>query len=145
MQHATNAAALAALVRDCDVMFAFVELYMCVCNIQMKVPTEALAKTFADYNQIAASKKDPYGKQFFDSVPFDMNEEYYVALVTPVVHYTMGGLNCAADAAVRTPRNEAIAGLFCTGEVMGGVHGVNRLGGSSLLDCVVFGRVAGAR
>jgi len=36
-----------------------------------------------------------------------------------------------------------IPGLFATGEVCGGVHGKNRLGGNSLLDCVVFGRVSG--
>jgi succinate dehydrogenase/fumarate reductase flavoprotein subunit len=117
------------------------------------------------YNKVAASKKDPYGKLFFAGVPLSMDQYFYVGQVTPVVHYTMGGLAVNADTAVLTAAAKPIPGLFATGEVcydvlcflpvnillffdnnkvMGGVHGVNRLGGSSLLDCVVFGRVAGA-
>merc|ERR1719149_385196 len=55
----------------------------------------------------------------------------------------MGGLEVDADSRVIGANNKAIPGLYCAGEVAGGVHGNNRLGGNSLLDCVVFGRVAG--
>jgi len=55
----------------------------------------------------------------------------------------MGGIKVNTDAQVQKPNNEIIPGLFACGEVVGGVHGRNRLGGSSLLDCVVFGRVSG--
>ena len=55
------------------------------------------------------------------------------AIITPVIHYCMGGLEIDEDSAV----------VSQSGEVAGGVHGNNRLGGNSLLDCVVFGRVAG--
>jgi len=51
-------------------------------------------------------------------------------------------LEIDTDSAVLGPGNKAIPGLYCAGEVAGGVHGNNRLGGNSLLDCVVFGRVA---
>jgi len=71
-----------------------------------------------------------------------MNDFFYVAIVCPVVHYCMGGLKISEDAEVMT-EEEPIPGLYATGEVCGGVHGKNRLGGSSLLDCVVFGRVSG--
>merc|ERR1719324_2129581 len=54
----------------------------------------------------------------------------------------MGGLEVDVDGAVLGPRG-AIKGLYAAGEVAGGIHGNNRLGGNSLLDCVVFGRVTG--
>merc|ERR1711972_784647 len=62
---------------------------------------------------------------------------------TPVIHYCMGGLEIDCDSAVVGKGGKAIPGLYAAGEVAGGVHGNNRLGGNSLLDCVVFGRVAG--
>merc|ERR1719441_27357 len=55
----------------------------------------------------------------------------------------MGGLEVDVDSAVLGPTGKAIPGLYAAGEVAGGIHGNNRLGGNSLLDCVVFGRVAG--
>merc|ERR1719262_705807 len=55
----------------------------------------------------------------------------------------MGGLEIDVNAAVVKANGKPIPGLYCAGEVAGGVHGNNRLGGNSLLDCVVFGRVAG--
>jgi len=70
-------------------------------------------------------------------------EPFYVAIITPVIHYCMGGLEIDTDSAVISAKTgKAIPGLYAAGEVAGGVHGNNRLGGNSLLDCVVFGRVA---
>lgn len=63
--------------------------------------------------------------------------------MTPVLHYTMGGLEIDAEGRVLASGGTPLSGLFAAGEVAGGVHGANRLGGSSLLGCVVFGRVAG--
>jgi succinate dehydrogenase/fumarate reductase flavoprotein subunit len=74
-----------------------------------------------------------------------MQDNFHVAVITPVLHYCMGGIKVGPDTAVLSPQGTPIAGLFAAGEVMGGVHGENRLGGSSLLDCVVFGRVAGRK
>ncbi|ORY17522.1 FAD binding domain-containing protein [Clohesyomyces aquaticus] len=67
----------------------------------------------------------------------------YVGTVTPVVHFTMGGVLINEKAEVLKAGEEKIEGLWAAGEVTGGVHGGNRLGGSSLLECVVFGRIAG--
>lgn len=72
-----------------------------------------------------------------------MNDYFNVAIMTPVLHYTMGGLEIDAESRVVGKEGKPIAGLFAAGEVAGGVHGANRLGGSSLLGCVVFGRVSG--
>ena len=73
------------------------------------------------------------------------DDEFHVAVITPVIHYCMGGIAMNERAEVLTPANASIPGLYCAGEVMGGVHGSNRLGGSSLLDCVVYGRIAGTQ
>jgi len=72
-----------------------------------------------------------------------MNDEFVAGIVCPAVHYTMGGVKINVNAEVIGKNRQIIKGLFATGEVCGGVHGKNRLGGNSLLDCVVFGRIAG--
>ena len=69
--------------------------------------------------------------------------EIYVGEITPVVHFTMGGATINEKAEVMNKQGSSLAtGLYAAGEVSGGVHGSNRLGGSSLLECVVFGRIA---
>ena len=110
----------------------------------MKCNSSTLRETFATYNKIAEAKKDPYGKRFFASCPWKMDDTFYAAIVTPVVHYCMGGLHIDTLSRVLSGSNNApIGGLYAAGEVCGAVHGINRLGGSSLLDCVVFGRISG--
>jgi len=102
-----------------------------------------LKKTFDDYNTIAKTKKDPFGKKFFQGGDFKLDDSFHAAIMTPVLHYTMGGLEIDPESRVIDTNGKPIAGLFAAGEVAGGVHGANRLGGSSLLGCVVFGRVSG--
>ena len=103
-----------------------------------------LQSTFKDYNEISeGKKKDPYGKKFFPAVPFDINDDFHVALMEPVVHFTMGGVEINDKAEVLNSEGKPFEGLYACGELAGGVHGANRLGGSSLLGCVVYGRVAG--
>merc|ERR1712060_883175 len=93
-----------------------------------------------------ASGKTGSGKKFYHNIldgPAVKTEPFYVAIITPVIHYCMGGLEIDSDSACVDAKGKAIPGLYAAGEVAGGVHGNNRLGGNSLLDCVVFGRVAG--
>lgn len=101
-----------------------------------------LQNTFQTYNDVAKAKKCPYGKTVFNNANFQIGDNFHVAQITPVVHYTMGGIRTHHDGSVLDANNKPVGGLFCAGEVLGGVHGKNRLGGSSLLDCVVFGRVS---
>merc|ERR1719399_547749 len=92
------------------------------------------------------SGKTGSGKKFFHNVITGAqfpNEPYYAAIITPIIHYCMGGLEITTKSEVVGSNGRPIPGLYCAGECMGGVHGNNRLGGNSLLDCVVFGRVAG--
>jgi len=93
-----------------------------------------------------ASGKTGSGKKFYHNIipgSAVKTEPFYVAIITPVIHYCMGGLEIDTDSAVLSAQTGmAVPGLYAAGEVAGGVHGNNRLGGNSLLDCVVFGRVA---
>lgn len=109
----------------------------------MGIPAATLESTFSTYTAQAKAQKDPFGKKFFQNADFRMDDEFNVAIMTPVLHYTMGGLEIDPESRVLAPGSKPIPGLFAAGEVAGGVHGANRLGGSSLLGCVVFGRVAG--
>ncbi|KAI9572377.1 Flavocytochrome c [Boletus coccyginus] len=110
---------------------------------EMGISPAYLKKTFETYNAGSKAKKDPFGKKFFSSGDWTMDDYFNVAVMTPVLHYTMGGLEIDAESRVIGKGGKPIPGLFAAGEVAGGVHGANRLGGSSLLGCVVFGRVSG--
>ncbi|KAL4883781.1 FAD binding domain-containing protein [Aspergillus karnatakaensis] len=104
----------------------------------------ALKKTFDDYNAIAdGKKKDPWNKKFFHNLPFSIDDDFHVALMEPVLHFTMGGIEINDRAEVLNSEQKPFEALYACGELAGGVHGANRLGGSSLLGCVVYGRVAG--
>ncbi|KAJ5818794.1 hypothetical protein N7474_004385 [Penicillium riverlandense] len=104
----------------------------------------ALKKTFDEYNLIAdGKKKDPWNKRFFHNLPFSIDDDFHVALMEPVLHFTMGGIEINEHAQVLNSEHKPFEGLYACGELAGGVHGANRLGGSSLLGCVVYGRVAG--
>lgn len=111
----------------------------------MGLAPEALAQTFKEYNGYAQKKRDPFGRKFFDGAPYEMKDVYHAAIITPVVHYCMGGLEINEHAeCISEKTRQPLPGLYAAGEASGGVHGKNRLGGSALLECVVFGRVAGA-
>lgn len=109
----------------------------------MGISSSVLAETFRKYNEDAERGTDEFKKKYFNNWPVSMDEELNVGIVTPVLHYTMGGLKIDEHAAVMSKNGGTIPGLFAGGEAAGGVHGRNRLGGSALLECVVFGRVAG--
>eukprot|EP00928_Gymnodinium_smaydae_P021493 TRINITY_DN1838_c1_g1_i1.p1 TRINITY_DN1838_c1_g1~~TRINITY_DN1838_c1_g1_i1.p1 ORF type:complete len:430 (-),score=119.56 TRINITY_DN1838_c1_g1_i1:66-1172(-) len=127
---------------------------------EYNVPLANIEATFNDYNSIAEKQaKDPsggpyeaygggkswdkWGKKFFHNLPLQANDQFHIAIVTPVIHYCMGGMKINADAEGMGAADKVIPGIFAAGEAAGGIHGNNRLGGNSLLDCVVFGRVSG--
>merc|ERR1719181_1772045 len=92
------------------------------------------------------SGKTGSGKKFYHNIIQGSEvptQPFYVAIITPVIHYCMGGLEIDVDSQCIDTKGKKVPGLYAAGEVAGGVHGNNRLGGNSLLDCVVFGRVAG--
>merc|ERR1712032_762267 len=92
------------------------------------------------------SGKTGSGKKFYKNAiqgAAVKKEPFFVAIITPVIHYCMGGLEIDKNSNVVGSKGEPVPGLYAAGELAGGVHGNNRLGGNSLLDCVVFGRVSG--
>ena len=110
---------------------------------QIGVDGAALAETMNTWNGYVEAKNDPdFGRTSFadklDTAP------YYAIKVTAGVHHTMGGLKINTNTEGLNENGEIIPGLFAAGEVTGGVHGANRLGGTAVSDFVVFGRIAGA-
>merc|ERR1712150_334588 len=83
-----------------------------------------------------ASGKTGSGKKFYHNIipgSAVKSEPFYVAIITPVIHYCMGGLEVDIDSAVISKKTgKAIPGLYAAGEVAGGIHGNDRLGGNSL-------------
>lgn len=127
---------------------------------EYNIPLANIEATFKDYNSLAEKQAnepdngpyeaygggkawDKWGKKFYHNTPVDVSDAFHVAIVTPVIHYCMGGLKINPDAEVLGAGDTVIRGLYVTGEAAGGIHGSNRLGGNSLLDCVVYGRVSG--
>ena len=109
----------------------------------MGVDASAFAETMEKWNGYVEAKNDPdFGRTSFAN-PLN-TAPYYAVKVTAGVHHTMGGLKINANTEVLNEKGEVIPGLFAAGEVTGGVHGANRLGGNAVADFTVFGRIAGA-
>ena len=98
-------------------------------------------KTIKEYNESFDTKKDKFGKKVFPQ-KFDLNDYIYVGIITPSIHYTMGGLTMTKNGELIKKDGNIMKGLYGAGEVTGGVHGGNRLGGNSLMECGVYGRRA---
>jgi hypothetical protein len=110
---------------------------------KMGVPADVFAETIKNYNEYTLNKKDPdFGKEFFgqpiDEAPFTATPR------SPSLHHTMGGLRIDPETHVLRADGSVIDGLFAAGEVCGGIHAGNRLGGNAMTDFLVFGRIAGA-
>lgn len=107
------------------------------------VDPTVLAETMESWNAcVAAGKDEEFGRTSFAN-PLD-TAPYYAIKVTAGVHHTMGGLKINTNTEVLNTNGDVIPGLFAAGEVTGGVHGANRLGGNAVADFTVFGRIAGA-
>ena len=106
------------------------------------IPADAFKATMEKWNGYVADKNDPdFGRTSFAN-PLD-TAPYYAVKVTAGIHHTMGGLKIDAETHVLNADGQIIPGLFAAGEVTGGVHGANRLGGNAVADIIVFGRIAG--
>lgn len=109
---------------------------------QIGVEPENLVKAVEAFNASVDGAKDEFGRTLFmdklDTAPF------YAGKRVPTVHHTMGGIKITPETRVVDQNGEIIKGLFAAGEVTGGIHGANRLGGNALADVHTFGRIAGA-
>ena len=111
---------------------------------QMGVPADQLKKTIADYNAMVDQKKDPdFGKAERNLSHKIEKAPYWAALSSMAVHHTMGGVRIDKETRVLDRQGNVIKGLYAAGEVTGGIHGTNRLGGNAIADIFTFGRIAG--
>lgn len=108
------------------------------------MPAAELAKTVTSYNGFVKSGKDTQFER--PNLPREIaTAPFYALEIAPAVHHTMGGIVIDTKAEVKSDKTgKPIEGLYAAGEVTGGVHGANRLGGNAISDIVTYGRIAGA-
>lgn len=109
---------------------------------KIDVDVNDLKQTIEEFNEcVDGNKKDEYGRTLYST---KFTKGPYVATPRKVsVHHTMGGLKINEKAQVLDTNNDIIKGLYAAGEVTGGIHGANRLGGNAVVDISVFGTIAG--
>ena len=110
---------------------------------KLDMPTGSLAATISNYNTYVINGSDPEFGRKASEMPRALSEGPYFAVeVGPAIHHTMGGIKINTQAEVLNSKNQVIPGLYAAGEVTGGVHGGNRLGGNAVADICVFGKIA---
>ena len=108
---------------------------------QLGMPADKLEATVAEFNKMVEEKNDPkFGRKLFDR-PI-VKPPFYATPRAPSIHHTMGGLQISTNAQVLDKNGKPIPGLYAAGEVTGGIHGSNRLGGNATADVLTFGRIA---
>ncbi|MEK5235851.1 flavocytochrome c [Paenibacillus sp. FSL L8-0470] len=112
---------------------------------EMNVPADQLQKTLDTWNSSVKNKKDA---EFGRTTGMDNDlsgSPYYAIKIGPGIHYTMGGVKINTNTEVLNKDGKPITGLFAAGEVVGGLHGQNRIGGNSVAEIIIFGRQAGIK
>ena len=109
----------------------------------MGLDAAILKESVETWNGYVAEQKDPEFASSFNWVRDLSQAPYYAIWIAPGIHHTMGGIKINERSEVISTADAAIPGLFAAGEVTGGIHGGNRVGGNAILDILVFGRVAG--
>ncbi|MBO9163940.1 MULTISPECIES: flavocytochrome c [Lactiplantibacillus] len=104
---------------------------------------DTLTQTVADWNQAVANQADTAFKRTTGMDRDIAKGPFYAIHIAPAVHYTMGGVGINPATQVLDKQDQPINGLFAAGEVVGGLHGNNRIGGNSIAETVIFGRQAG--
>lgn len=112
---------------------------------ELDMPEAALADTIATWNSsVAAGEDEAFGRS--TAMDNDLSTgPYYAIAIAPGIHHTMGGVKINTNTEVIDTDNEIIPGLFAAGEVTGGLHGENRIGGNAVADIIIFGRQAGTK
>ena len=110
---------------------------------EIGVPGDTLQTTLDTWNKAVADKNDvAFGRTSGMDHALDTGS-YHAIKVAPGIHHTMGGVKINTNTQVLKTDGSAISGLYAAGEVTGGVHGQNRIGGNAVADIIVFGRQAG--
>lgn len=96
-------------------------------------------ETIIDFKSSCKSKNDIFGRISFPP-KFSIDGPFYAGIITPCIHYCIGGVCINKNGEWIKNNRDILKGLDAAGEITGGFHGGNRLGGNSLIECVVFGR-----
>ena len=122
-----------------------VETGQTVSELAQKIDVDAknLEQTIKSWNEAVDQKANAeYGRTTGMERKLE-NAPYYAIHIHPAIHYTMGGIHILPDTRVLDGNGNVICGLYAAGEVAGGLHGNNRIGGNSIAETVIFGRQAG--
>ncbi|NKI21445.1 flavocytochrome c [Paenibacillus dendritiformis] len=112
---------------------------------EIGVPADQLTATLDTWNSAVKNKEDAeFGRT--TAMDHDLsNGPYYAIKIAPGIHYTMGGVKINTNTEVLNKDGQPIPGLFAAGELTGGLHGQNRIGGNSVAEIIIFGRQAGIK
>ena len=124
------------LLTKCDDYKALAEL--------IGTDEETIKETIENWIETVKNNEDKeFGRKGMDETRSDMSvAPYYAVQISPGIHHTMGGVEVNTNSEVLDKDGNPIPGLYAAGEVTGGIHGANRLGGNAVTDIVVFGRNA---
>lgn len=112
---------------------------------KLSIDSNTLSQTVERYNQFAETKRDEdFGRTTGMRHPIN-KVPFYAIKIAPGVHHTMGGVTINTDTQVLDTDKHVIQGVFAAGEVVGGVHGANRIGGNAVADIIIFGMQAGRK
>ncbi|MEJ5176707.1 flavocytochrome c [Erwinia sp. MYb416] len=111
--------------------------------VKLNMDQETLQTTLGRYNQFVEQQKDEdFGRTTALRHPLNKGP-YFAIRIAPGVHHTMGGVTINTDTAVLDAQKQVINGAWAAGEVVGGIHGANRIGGNAVADIIIFGILAG--
>lgn len=111
--------------------------------VKLNMDQESLQTTLGRYNQFVEQQKDEdFGRTTALRHPLNQGP-YFAIRIAPGVHHTMGGVTINTDTAVLDAQKQVINGAWAAGEVVGGIHGANRIGGNAVADIIIFGILAG--
>ncbi|OTQ58660.1 flavocytochrome c [Gilliamella sp. A7] len=110
---------------------------------KLSIDANILHKTIERYNHFVNNKQDEdFGRTTGLRHPID-KAPFYAIKIAPGIHHTMGGVTINTETQVLDTEKNVISGVFAAGEVVGGVHGANRIGGNAVADIIIFGMQAG--
>ncbi|MBF7981353.1 MULTISPECIES: flavocytochrome c [Rahnella] len=113
--------------------------------VKLNMDPQVLADTLERYNLFVVAKKDEdFGRTTALRHPLNQGP-FFAIRIAPGVHHTMGGVTINPDTAVLDAQKQIIPGAWAAGEVVGGIHGANRIGGNAVADIIIFGTLAGRK
>lgn len=111
--------------------------------MKLNMDFHALLATLERYNLFVEKQDDEdFGRKTAMRHPLKQ-APFYAIRIAPGVHHTMGGVTINTDTAVLDAQKQVIPGAWAAGEVVGGIHGANRIGGNAVADIIIFGILAG--